>query len=226
MPHSEWKLRGDYIREAAKQQGLNQSDLAALVGTASGHIGRWLNGQVEPAWSAVVKIADILSLPIEMMVERMGSDKALAEERSKYLEGRNLPVVGYIGAGSEDFDPPMFTDGDTPAGWGVLGYETFPANDPHAFVLEVKGDSMTPRYPEGSRIVVVPSSGFRSGHVHYVRDIMGSSYLKIVRWEGGLYQLISFNPDYPVILRRPEEIAEHPTHGLIIWRATWSRPKE
>ncbi len=112
-----------------------------------------------------------------------------------------LPLLGYAEAGREGY----FDEAGYPSGRGWDEIVLPGANDPHAFALEISGKSMEPVYREGARIVLSPAEKPRRGDRVAVRTRNGEVMVKQLGRDGGQkIELLSFNPDYPLItlLRR------------------------
>jgi phage repressor protein C with HTH and peptisase S24 domain len=72
---------------------------------------------------------------------------------------QRVPVIGYAQAGEKGY----FDDAGFPAGsgWDELAFPDL--GDPNAYALEISGDSMSPVYRDGDRIIVSPNSPIRRG---------------------------------------------------------------
>jgi phage repressor protein C with HTH and peptisase S24 domain len=106
----------------------------------------------------------------------------------------NIPVIGFAQAGSEGF----FDDAGYPigSGWDEI---RFPENiDPHAYALEISGESMEPVYRDGDIIVVSPHASIRRGDRVVLKTTSGEVMAKVLRRRTAhRYELRSFNPVYP-----------------------------
>ena len=72
---------------------------------------------------------------------------------------RNIPLLGLAQAGADGF----FDDAGYPVG-GSWDEIPFPGvGDPHAYALEVSGDSMAPVFRDGDTIIVSPGASIRRG---------------------------------------------------------------
>ncbi|MFM2045902.1 MAG: hypothetical protein RLY86_4478 [Pseudomonadota bacterium] len=85
-----------------------------------------------------------------------------------------VPVIGYAQAGSQGF----FDDAGFPvgAGWDELEFPQLA--DPHAYALEISGDSMEPLYRDGDIIIVSPAASLRRGDRVVVRTKEGEVMAK------------------------------------------------
>ena len=95
----------------------------------------------------------------------------LFEDRGAAIVGdadrQGAALIGFAQAGGGGF----FDDGGFPVG---KGWEEVPfpqVNDPHAYALEISGDSMKPAYRDGDVIVVSPGAPIRRGAIRK-RDLL------------------------------------------------------
>jgi phage repressor protein C with HTH and peptisase S24 domain len=160
---------------------LTQAELATLLETNQPTISRWLLGKREPMGNSMERI------------------RALAEKHSlpdfEPEEGRRtIPIMGYIGAGAKvdpDYEQ-VPLDG--------LDQVDLPLLLPDGVIgLQVRGDSMLPKYADGA-VVVVHSEQGRSttslvGEEVAVRTYDGRRYLKVLMpgTKAHTYNLESFN---------------------------------
>ena len=70
-----------------------------------------------------------------------------------------MPLIGFAQAGAGGY----FDDGGFPVGkgWDEISFPQ--VDDPHAYALEVSGDSMEPAYRDGTMILVSPAAAVRRG---------------------------------------------------------------
>jgi len=115
---------------------------------------------------------------------------ALVGEGGDGQLAQRIPVIGHAQAGQEGF----FDDAGYPTGQGwdeVL----FPhIGDPHAYALEISGDSMEPVYRDGDLIVVAPGASVRRGDRVVVKTLDGEVMAKeLVRQTARRIELTSLN---------------------------------
>jgi phage repressor protein C with HTH and peptisase S24 domain len=98
-------------------------------------------------------------------------------------------------------------------GWDEI---TFPdLNDPHAFALEVSGDSMEPVYREGDVIVVSPAAQIRRGDRVVLKTKAGEVMAKqLQRQTAHRIDLQSLNPRHP---DRSFTVADVAWMARIVW---------
>ena len=158
-------------------------------------------------WPSTESISKILAATGASLAEFVGQ---IGEDNAAALAQR-VPVVAYAQAGDKDF----FDDAGYPTGTGwdeVL----FPRiADPHAYALEISGDSMVPVYRDGDIIVVSPGSGIRRGDRVVVRTRDGEILAKeLLRQSARRVELASLTTSQPDRVLDMDEIA---WMARIIW---------
>lgn len=171
-------------------------------------------GEQEPTYKTTKRIAEALGVSPRQLVRddvlrelAPASESSLAEDRECYQAGLfTIPIVGYASAGTAS--APEYTNGDTPAGVGVLG-EIDPAQDfgSGAYAIRIKGDSMLPRFRDGNVLIVSPETRWGDGDTCLVRHIDGRVWIKRLSAHGSTWCLESDNPAYPTIPLRQGELA-------------------
>lgn len=58
------------IKELRDEKRLSQKFLAEKIGTSQRNIGRWENGENEPTYTQLIKLADFFNCSIDYLVER------------------------------------------------------------------------------------------------------------------------------------------------------------
>lgn len=104
---------------------------------------------------------------------------------------RNIPLIGFAQAGSRGF----FDDAGYPAGgsWDEIAFPGF--SDPHAYALEISGESMEPVFRDGDIAIVSPQAGIRRGDRVVAKTRDGEVLAKILlRQTASRIELQSLNP--------------------------------
>lgn len=126
------------IRAIRKSHGLTQAEFADRVGTTQSTVTRWEKGAV-PGGEHLQAIADFANTTVERL---MGTADLAATPPGQ------IPIVGYVGAGSAVLPYDDFARGDG------LGYvERPPFLKGQMVAVEVKGDSLLPVAENGWRLV-------------------------------------------------------------------------
>lgn len=126
------------INARMKELGLKQVDVASRAGVLLPTLNRVLKGArgLDPKW--VKTIASALDCSV---ADLLGEDSLLG--------GITVPVVGYVGAGEKVFN---FED-STP-----IDYTAPPHGAEDTEAVRVRGDSMFPRYEDGTLLFFYPST--------------------------------------------------------------------
>ena len=178
---------GKDIKAARLAQKLTQAQLAERAGCAQADIVRIEKGQVENSkyLSSILRILRI-------------------DNSTPY----SVPLLGYVGAGSEVIAIDDHAKGD--------GFEMIPAPPglTNGIALIVRGDSMEPKYTDGETLFIEKTIyGVDSliGENCYIQLADGRCYVKKLQFGStpGLYNLISYNapPIHDVPIERVYPIA-------------------
>ena len=136
---------------------------------------------------------------------------AVEGESGARVSLRFIPLIGLAQAGSNGY----FDDAGFPAGsgWEEIAFPEL--GDPHAYALEITGDSMLPAYRDGDRIIVSPQASTRRGDRVVVKTTSGEVMAKqLGRRTMRRIELTSFNPAYA---ERAFDLSEIAFLHRIIW---------
>jgi repressor LexA len=195
------------IREARLAKDLEQAKLAAKLDIATRTLQRWEKGEQIPDSDYLIKIAKITGISPtwlltgegEMYPNVAAGEKifSLQPHTYKRVKLTTLPLLASVPAGVPrlGFHPEY-----------VEKYITVDdVNDPNAFALEVRGNSMAPRIEDGDIIVVSPSTESHSGDICVVR-MNDEDTVKRIKIENDFIHLIPLNPDFEPIAVRKRDV--------------------
>ncbi len=126
----------------------------------------------------------------------------------------DLPVVGRAGAGRGEFSEDGFPVGE---GWRRV-LRPYDLNDANAFGVEVRGDSMSPRYENKEIVVCSPNKEWHSGDYCVVKTVAGEYLIKRIKKENADLVLISIAHGYDPIIMPLSDIAG-------IYRIVWKKER-
>ncbi|WP_325347134.1 helix-turn-helix domain-containing protein [Xylophilus sp.] len=87
------KIVGLLIRNARKNKGLTQEELAEGIGSEGATIGRYERGEFAPSLEQLAKISDFLSVsPAELIPTRGDREKERLKELRKELSEKSLQI--------------------------------------------------------------------------------------------------------------------------------------
>lgn len=191
MPLSHAKL-WKALDALAHREGTSPSGLARRAGldaTSFNPSKRFGPGDPpRPRWPSTESLTRVL----EATGTSLGAFAALADDAS--VENRSIPLLGLAKAGADGF----FDDAGLPLaeGWDQTD---LPTRKDSLFSLTIDGDSMTPLYRPGDRVIVdLEASDVRRGDRVAVRTAGGETLAKeIAAINAREVTLTSINPAYP-----------------------------
>ncbi len=196
-----WKA----IDNLARREGLSPSGLARRAGldaTSFNPSKRFgpssgSGDSLRPRWPSTESLTRIL----EVARISLGEFAALAEDDGPPA---TIPLIGLAQAGADGF----FDDAGLPTGEG-WDQTDLPRLKEGLFSLRITGDSMTPLYREGDRVIVDPTATeVRKGDRVVVRTTGGETLAKeLTALTARAVTLGSINPAYsPRVLPRREVV--------------------
>jgi phage repressor protein C with HTH and peptisase S24 domain len=191
MPLSHAKL-WKALDALAHREGTSPSGLARRAGldaTSFNPSKRFGPGDPpRPRWPSTESLTRVL----EATGISLGAFAALADDAP--AERRSIPLLGLAKAGADGF----FDDAGLPLaeGWDQTD---LPTRKDSLFSLTIDGDSMTPLYRPGDRVIVdLEASDVRRGDRVAVRTASGETLAKeIAAMNAREVTLASINPAYP-----------------------------
>lgn len=190
------------IDRLAAQHELSASGLARRAGLdpTTFNPSKRKTDQGKQRWPSTESIAKILAATGTSMSDFV---RLLGEPGSGPVRQR-IPVIGYAQAGESGY----FDDAGYPvgSGWDEVVFPDI--GDPHAYALEVSGDSMEPVYRDGDLIVLSPSANLRRGDRVVVKTTGGEVMCKeLARMSANRIELKSVNTEHPDRMVLREEVA-------------------
>lgn len=207
LKHSDvWKA----VDRLAAAHGLSASGLARKSGLdpTTFNKSKRTTREGKLRWPSTESISKILT-----------ATGATLQEFMAYIENgissapRNIPLIGFAQAGAEGY----FDDAGYPTGggWDEISFPGSP--DPHAFALEIAGDSMEPVFRDGDTVVVSPEAGVRRGDRVVVKTTSGEVMAKVLkRKTAQKIELSSFNAAHA---DREFPVSEIEWIARIVWAA-------
>lgn len=179
------------IDRLASEYGMSPSGLARKAGLdpTTFNKSKRVGASGKQRWPSTESVSKVLR-----------ATGATLDEFLSYVQGeqtpkivQRVPVIGYAQAGDSGF----FDDAGYPtgSGWDEV---TFPdIGDPHAYALEISGDSMAPLYRDGDVVIVSPQAGTRRGDRVVVKTTEGEVMAKeLYRRTARKLELHSLNPEH------------------------------
>jgi phage repressor protein C with HTH and peptisase S24 domain len=181
----------------AAEHGLSASGLARRAGldptTFNPSKRRMPDGRARwPGTESLAKVLEATGASLETFAHLVTGERVI--ESGGRGPSRSIPLIGMAQAGGEGF----FDDGGYPVGGGWDEVSIPEVGDPHAYALEISGDSMEPVYRDGDMVIVSPGAPIRRGDRVVVRTARGEAMAKqLVRRSARRIELRSLNPEHP-----------------------------
>lgn len=194
MTHEEiWRA----LDALAAENGLSASGLARKAGldATAFNPSKRIGADGRARWPSTESLAKVLTATGTGMAEFASLVTGMvALPRARGAFGRRIPLIGLAQAGGDGF----FDDGGFPVGggWDEIGLPDI--GDPHAYALEISGESMEPVFRDGDMVIVSPGAPIRRGDRVVVRTQKGEVMAKeLKRQSARRIDLRSLNPAHP-----------------------------
>lgn len=180
----------DKLAELRKARGLTQQELAKYTGLNRTRISNYELGIREPNFETQELLADFFNVRLDYLMDR--------ENNSNNI----IPVLGRVVAGI-----PLEAVEE------IIDYEEIPqsmAKNGEYFALQIKGNSMEPKFSEGDVVIVRKQEDVDNGDIAIVL-VNGNeaTVKKIKKFDGGI-NLIPTNSEYEVLTYTIDEIEKLP----------------
>ncbi len=178
----------------AAEYGLSASGLAKRSGldatTFNPSKRRMPDGRARwPSTESLAKVLDATGASLELFTSLVTGSATVTTARPP----RRIPLLGLAQAGGDGF----FDDAGFPVGgsWDEVSLPEI--GDPHAYALEIAGDSMEPVFRDGDMVVISPAAPIRRGDRVVLRTIAGEVMAKqLARRSAKRIELKSLNPEH------------------------------
>jgi len=191
----------------AAEHGLTASGLARKAGldatTFNRSKRRMGDGRARwPSTESLSKVLNATGVTLETFTALVAGARAVPHGSSvrsvnfanNHPALHRVPLIGFAQAGADGF----FDDGGYPVGgsWDEVGLPD--VADPHAYALEITGQSMEPVYRDGDVVIVSPAAPVRRGDRVVARTRPGEVMAKeLARRSARRLELRSFNLEHP-----------------------------
>ncbi len=186
--------------------GINAKTLSENTGISTGNISDWKSGRSMPTAKKLISLADYLECSIDYLLGRTDNP-----EINKSIN-KNPLIADEINTSKQKTIILPFYRTPASAGTGSLlsdetpvEYINVPKTEETAaadFMLEVRGNSMQPKFFDGDSVLVKQTNSIYEGEIGLF-ILNGESYIKKI----GRKELISLNPAYePIKLSEYDDI--------------------
>lgn len=191
---------GNNIKRLRAESGLTQDRLGELVGVTGKAVCSWELGLKTPRMPVIERLADLFGVSKTEIIEDAKSTPVSPITR--------VPILGRVAAGSGCL-----------ADDNLDGYENVPTDilttEEEYILLNVKGDSMSPKIEEGDRLLIQLQPSVDSGSYAVVLIDDEDGVVKKVCYSKNRIELISENPYYPPRIFENSEVTRVRVVGLV-----------
>lgn len=180
----------EQLKLLRNQKRMSQAKLADELGVSASTVAMWESGEREPKnYETLEIIADYFNVNMEVLL-------------TGKLAPTKIPVLGKVVAGI-----PLEAVEE------IIDYEEIPqsmARNGEYFALQIKGNSMEPKFSEGDVVIVRKQEDVDNGDIAIVLvNGNDATVKKIKKFDGGI-NLIPTNSEYEVITYTADEIEKLP----------------
>lgn len=190
------------IDALARDRELTASALARRAGLdpTTFNKSKRITREGKPRWPSTESVAKVLEATNATLADLVAYIEGPSDQSARTAR---VPLIGFAQAGDRGF----FDDSGFPTGggWDEIPYPEI--GDPHAYALEVSGDSMEPLYRDGDTVIVSPGASVRRGDRVVVKTTEGEVMVKqLIRQSAKRIELQSLNPAHPGRSLAAEEV--------------------
>lgn len=162
----------------------------------SSTFGDWQAGRNKSYMKHLPQIADYFGVSADYLLGRENPREESLPNNMQPVEVVRYPVIGRITAGYTGLAVEEYTGDFIDVPSDIMRGHT----KKDFFVLEVQGDSMSPKLLDGDRVLVERCDSVDSGTIVVLLYNGSESTVKQVRYVAGedWLELVPVNPDYPV----------------------------
>ncbi len=191
---------GTNIKHHRQAMGLTQDKLGEKIGVTGKAVSAWELGSKIPRMNSIQRMAEVFGVSKSVLVD----DYPL----SSIAPIAYIPVLGRVAAGHGCF-----------ADNSIENYQAVPSDlicpDEQYILLDVKGDSMSPKIEPGDRLLVQLMPSVDSGSYGVIMIDDEDGVVKKVCYSSNRIELISENPYYPPRVFEGSEISRVRVIGLV-----------
>ncbi|MCW0996784.1 MULTISPECIES: XRE family transcriptional regulator [Streptococcus] len=196
----------DKLKQKREELGLEQQELAELIGVSKQAYFKWEKGLSKPTKENIAKLEKVLKVSEGYLTEDEISSlyKQLTEPNQEkaitYVRDlvASQKVISIAEKRSEYHVYEKLSAGIGASVYGDLDYDVVYYNEelPHDFASWVDGNSMEPTYQNGE-VALIRETGFDYDGAVYAVVWDSQTYIKKVYREKEGLRLVSINKDYP-----------------------------
>jgi len=198
------KTVGANLARLRKAKNLTLESLAELANTTASCLSSIETGRKGLGPRLTVKLCNALKVDASELT------RASQDIHSIPPPSGEIAVISMVNGGPSGFY-------EVPYAGGGFRYikRPYDVTDPGAYAVEIRGDSMTPRYEAGEMVIASPEKEVHSGDYVVVQLANGEMAIKRIKFHNGMIVLSSVNPSVEAWVCKPEEIV---SFHKVVWK--------
>lgn len=191
------------------------ADLCSIGETT---MGRWLNDENKPSLSDAIEVLHRLGGDISRALPDFEQPLGINEKSSAYQPEPSIRLVGSVSAGSLEIAEPSMVESVVFADlWRNSPWWHYTNACEPILLIQVRGDSMAPTYPNKSFIAVRRPSGVKlpNGAPCVFRDGDEVTFKLLMRREDGVVSGLPLNQDYDLVAFKSNPVIDYVALGCI-----------
>ena len=194
---------GRNLKRLRAEKGLTQEQLAELAETDKRYISAMENGR-GIGKELLLRLCDALG------VSQQEFSRPFHDSHPVPPPSGEIAVISMANGGPSGFY-------EVPYAGGGFRYikRPYDVTDPGAYAVEIRGDSMTPRYEAGEMVIASPEKEVHGGDYVVVQMASGEMAIKKIKFHNGMIILSSVNPTVEAWVCKPEEII---AYHKVVWK--------
>ena len=184
-----------------KQHNMSQLKLATAIGVSRSTVAMWENGSSQPDNSMLIKLSELFNVSVDYL---LGRDETPISSPS--VSGTWIPVLGKVQAGV-----PVEAIQD------IIDYEDISniSKDPSEyFALQVKGQSMEPKFSEGDVVIVKKQDTAEDGEIVIALVNGDEATIKKLKKRADGIVLLPLNQQFDMMYYTADDIEKLPVRIL------------
>lgn len=184
-----------------KQHNMSQLKLSTAIGVSRSTVAMWENGSSQPDNSMLIKLSELFNVSVDYL---LGRDETPISSPS--VSGTWIPVLGKVQAGV-----PVEAIQD------IIDYEDISniSKDPSEyFALQVKGQSMEPKFSEGDVVIVKKQDIAEDGDIVIAMVNGDEATIKKLKKRADGIVLLPLNQQFDMMYYTADDIEKLPVRIL------------
>lgn len=184
-----------------KEKGVNQKQVQDELGLGKNAFGDWKRGVVPQSATQQI-LAQYFGVSVDYLMGKTDNPIPHSDQIKEYLpyEKRGKrPVIGLASAGVGVIAEEMIL------GWQYVDDEY---DNENCFWIKIAGDSMSPKIDDGDLVLIQREVDIEDGDIVVAVVDRQDGFIKQVHFEENILTLHSFNPYYPDMVFKGNEIKQ------------------